>query len=718
MQAFDYIFNVGGNYTASIKGMTEATGAFTAEVESAQGGMKQLAATLAGLDLVRSAVEQTANGIVSLSESGIVLDSQMHDLSAVAGVVGDDLKMIEGYARESAKAFGTDAGQAVESYKLILSQLSPELAKAPAALAAMGESIQTTSKLMGGDAAAAAQVLTTAMNQYGVSLDDPMEASRKMAEMMNVMAAAGQAGSAELPAISAALSQCGMAAKAANLSFEETNAAIQVLDKAGKKGSEGGVALRNTLSIMGQGRFLPKDTRESLQGAGIDVVALADTSKSLYERLEMLKPVLNDSALLGKLFGMENANAARALIQGTNALAGFTEKVTGTTSAEEQAAIVMDSYAERQARVNQRIEDFKISIFQATGDVTLWASSIVGMLVPLSQLLPLLSLVGNGMMWIKNLQWVSMWTGVQRGIYVARVQLAVMNGELLTGKMASAGFLVNITRATLAVVRFGTVGIFNALKGIGALILSLVTGGSASVAFATTASVSFGAFKVAATSACRAVSVAIMNIPIIGWIAAAIAALIAIVAYFWNTSAKFRAVLKGLWASFKAVFGGIGELAKTVFGGIGDLVKAAFSLDAEGIDAALKKLKSGFSDYGSAVSKAFKEAYDEEMASSAKEEAEKKKSPAATTSEVPQVEVPSSAGEASSPTGGSLSGVGSSAGSSGGGGSKISSVTISIEKLVERFEIHTTNLSGDLSRVKDMVSEALLSAVNDVNLAV
>ena len=35
-----------------------------------------------------------------------------------------------------------------------------------------------------------------------------------------------------------------MAAKGAGGSFEETNAAIQVLDKAGKKGAEGGVALR------------------------------------------------------------------------------------------------------------------------------------------------------------------------------------------------------------------------------------------------------------------------------------------------------------------------------------------------------------------------------------------------------------------------------------------------------------------------------------------
>lgn len=87
-----------------------------------------------------------------------------------------------------------------------------------------------------------------------------------------------------------------MAAKSANVSFEETNAAIQVLDKAGKKGSEGGVALRNTLAILSQGGFLPKDTQEELKKAGIDVLALGDKSKSLKERLEMLKPVLNYTA--------------------------------------------------------------------------------------------------------------------------------------------------------------------------------------------------------------------------------------------------------------------------------------------------------------------------------------------------------------------------------------------------------------------------------------
>lgn len=715
MQNFDYQFNVGGNFTATMDGMAESTGRFNAAVEGTHGWLGKLGQTLAVWDLASNYVSKFNDTLTGLSSSGVSLDRQMHDLSAVAGVVGGDLKQIEGYARNSAKAFGIDASQSVESYKLLLSQLSPELGKFPDALQAMGNSVATTSKLMGGDGVAAAEVLTTAMNQYGVSLDDPIKASEEMARMMNVMAAAGQAGSAELPAIKVALQQCGMAAKAANVSFEETNAAIQVLDKAGKKGSEGGVALRNVLSTLSAGRFLPEKTLEELQKAGINVTALSDKTKPLKDRLEVLKPLLKDDALLSALFGRENANAARALVQGTESLQDFTDAVTGTSSAEEQAAIIMDSYAERQARINQQFEDFKISVFQATGDLGIWVSTLMGALVPISQLMPLLIGMGNLMTWIKGLQWAAMWSRIQGFVYAARLQMAFMNRELITGQFASNGFLINITRATLAVLRFATVGIFQALKSLGALVLSFVTGGTASATFAGIASTSFGAFKLAAVTACRAVSVAIMNIPIIGWIAAVIAALIALGVYLWNTSAKFRAVLKGIGAAFVATFKGIWDLAKNVFGGIGDLIKAAFSLDGKGIKDAINRLKGGFSDFGTNVGKAFNDAYNAEMAASKKAEEAKKKGkpdPNNAGGEVPTVEVPTVTPP--DPTGGSLGSVG---GGKTDSGNKIRNITVNVDKLVERFEIHTTNLSEDLGKVKDMVGEALLSALNDVNLA-
>ncbi len=537
--------------------------------------------------------------------------------------------------------------------------------------------------------------------------------------MMNVMAAAGQAGSAELPAIKAALEQCGMASKAANVSFEETNAAIQVLDKAGKKGSEGGVALRNTLSILSQGRFLPKDTREELERAGIDVLALGDKSKSLKERLELLKPVLNDSALFSKLFGMENANAARALVQGTEQLGQFTEAVTGTNSAEEQAATVMESTAEKRARFRQQIEDIKISFTQLTGGVFAWVGVAASAAAPLSQLTPVFIGIYKGIRLAMSLNYAAALGRVATMARTAAISITLMGSRTALANGISLGFIGNIGRCTIALLRFSTAGIWSGIKALGAFLLSLITTGGASATFAGIASVSFGAFKLSAVSACRAVSIAIMNIPIIGWIAAAIAALIAVGVYFWNTSVKFRAVLKGLWAAFKAVFSGIGNLAKQTFGAIGDLIKAAFKLDAGGITAALNKLKGAYGDYGKEVGKAFNDAYTAEMKAGEKSNAKKStkkqgKSAATAGVTIPEVPTPTVPDVTSGTAGATAS---KKTGGSNDSGGKIKNVSIHVDKLVERLEIHTANLQESAERVKDVVAQALLSALNDTNLA-
>ena len=154
------------------------------------------------------------------------------------------------------KDFGIDASTGVESYKLLLSQLGPELANTPEALNAMGRDAAILSKQLGGDTASATEILTTALNQYGVDIKDPIRATQAMSDMMNTMSAAAKEGSAELPAIKSALEQAGMMAKTANVPFNELNAAIQVLDKSGRKGAEGGVAIRNVLAEMSQGNSI------------------------------------------------------------------------------------------------------------------------------------------------------------------------------------------------------------------------------------------------------------------------------------------------------------------------------------------------------------------------------------------------------------------------------------------------------------------------------
>ncbi len=315
---------------------------------------------------VGQSIRELNSQVKALNEPFIEYEASLKELKAITNATDEQVKKMGEAAREAAKQFGTNAAQNVESYKLLLSQLSPEIARNTDALAAMGNHVNILSKQLKGDTVAATEVLTTAMNQYGISLKDPMQASKKMAEMMNVMSAAAQEGSAELTQIKMALQQAGLTAKTQKVSFEELNAAIQVLDKAGKKGAEGGVALRNVMSSLSMGRFLPKEATKELESAGIDVNQLADKSLSLQERLTLLKPIINDNALLAKTFGKENQAAAIALIQNSDSMGTLTQKISGTQSATQQANIVMSSWKEQLQRVKTHIQDVAIAIGKYT----------------------------------------------------------------------------------------------------------------------------------------------------------------------------------------------------------------------------------------------------------------------------------------------------------------------------------------------------------------
>ena len=327
--------------------------------------------------------------------------------------------------------------------------------------------------------------------------------------------------------------------------------------------------------------------------------------------------------------------------------------------------------------------------------------------------------MGTAIKWVVGLKYATYLRNVATMARTAAISITLMGSRTALANGISLGFIGNIGRCTIALLRFSTAGVWSGIKALGAFLLSLITTGGASATFAGIASVSFGAFKLSAVSACRAVSIAIMNIPIIGWIAAAIAALIAVGVYFWNTSVKFRAVLKGLWAAFKAVFSGIGNLAKQTFGAIGDLIKAAFKLDAGGITAALNKLKGAYGDYGKEVGKAFNDAYTAEMKAGEKSNAKKStkkqgKSAATAGVTIPEVPTPTVPDVTSGTAGATAS---KKTGGSSDSGGKIKNVSIHVDKLVERLEIHTANLQESAERVKDVVAQALLSALNDTNLA-
>ena len=729
---FNYAFNISGNCNAVV---AEISGG----VENLQ---RNLRATTSLWDTFEGkilALNQFTQYVGNLSQSlnetlspGAALNASLAELQAISGAAGEELAIVEKYARSSAKEFGISAAGSVESYKLLLSQLSPELTKNGEALNHMGENVTTLSKMMKGDATAAAEVLTTAMNQYGVSLDDPLAASDRMWEMMNTMAAAAREGSAELPAIKVALEQCGMAAKAAGVSFEETNASIQVLDKAGKKGSEGGVALRNVMSTLAQGRFLPKDVREELAAAGISVNDLTDKSKSLAERLQVLKPVMADDALFSKLFGKENSAAAMALVQGVPKVQQWTEAITGTTTAIDQSRIIMDTYNERLARVQAKFDDIKISIFNSCGDLGIWTQVVAGALVPLSQLVPLIYGAAKAVIFLRSVNFKGAFTGVVSSIRNVVAGLMMQNIAIT----ASGGYWL--------------------------------------------------AFKVLAQNVCRSIGVAIMNIPIVGWIAAAIAAVIAIIQQLWDKCYGFRVAvftawegikalfsalwewLSGLWqrisAFFVGLWNGIKSMAQKVanvfmavvnkirsfIAAIRNFVVKVVNAVVEKVSAICKPLVTAFKNVANAIKGFFGKIIDwvrdkfyalinwfidkynwiasklnfDKIARLGREAADR--SWAADHPEQPDDDSSGGGNGSSDPVGngGGLGGgspIGNALGSVGGSASKetdrVKNINITIDRLIDKFTITTNNLSESKERIKDAVAEALLSAVNDANYA-
>ena len=118
-------------------------------------------------------------------------------------------------------------------------------------------------------------------------------------------------------------------------------------------------------------------------------------------------------------------------------------------------------------------------------------------------------------------------------------------------------------------------------------------------------------------------------------------------------------------------------------------------------------MKNGFADAGAAAGRAYQEAYDAEMERSRKAE-EEKDNP---LDEFADYNIDTSGED--NPISGGLSGIGGAADKA----DKIKNIVVSIEQLIGKFEVHTTNLREDTSRVKDMVAEALVGAVNDLNYA-
>ena len=327
---------------------------------------------------------------------------QMLDLSANTGVTGAALDDLGNRAEKLSDKFGTTLKGNIESMKGVLSRLGPDIATDSAALGMMTEDINILAKASGLDATASMDALTTSVLQFGTDLSDPTRAAGTMTEMMNVMAAGAQQGAAEIPQVSEAIKQAGVAAYGANVSFVETNAALQVLAAGGKVGSEAGVALRNVLGL------LQKPSTEAIKalkaiglsstelGQSLTTNGIEPTLQLLGDAMNKLKTPAEKNTMLMTLFGVESASAAQIMIRasrsvdgGASAFASLSEKLTGTNTAVEQAKLKSASLSETWARTREGMANM------AAGLATQLMPMLSGAVAGFQAMVPALTVIGQ-----------------------------------------------------------------------------------------------------------------------------------------------------------------------------------------------------------------------------------------------------------------------------------------------------------------------------------
>ncbi|MBP8040345.1 MAG: phage tail tape measure protein [Bacteroidales bacterium] len=515
-QSINYIINLTGNALNSTFTLSKAINGLNDNVQKSAKIFNNLSGKIVVFNQLGQFAESLSVSFSDLTRSGLNFQQSIADLSSITGIAGKDLQSLTEKAREFGKASGLGASGIAESYKILASQIEVS-SIGMEGLNKLQQATITLSQASGLDMQTSALAVAGTINQFGLEAG---EATR----VINVLAAGSKYGAAEIGDLSQSFKVSGATAHSAGLSVEQTAGALEVLSKNNLMGAEAGTALRNIVLK------LQTDLNYDF------------TKTSLTLALEDLKPKLHDATYLSKLFGLENISAAQFLISNAQAVEEMTTKVTNTNVATEQAAIRTATYAEQLKRIKANIEDFKISVFNATGAIVPWVSALGEALTPLSRLVPLMAAIGKGAYWmfVNFMPGINLLKGgftsviawVTRMGTVLKFQMAFMRADLAATSMASIGFRGNMIRAMLATINFGTKGIWSAIKGLGALIASFFTTGAASVSFAAVARASFGAFKTAAVGACRAVGVAIKNIPIIGWIAALVAAVISAISYF------------------------------------------------------------------------------------------------------------------------------------------------------------------------------------------
>ena len=433
-------------------------------------------------------------------------DTSMSNVKAISGATGEDFERL----REKAKQMGATTQFSASEAADAMGYMAMAGWKTDQIIGGLG-GVMDLAAASGEDLASVSDILTDAMTAFGLQASE----SSKFAD---ILAAASSNANTNVSLLGESFKYVAPVAGALGYSAEDTAIALGLMANAGIKGSQGGTALRASLSRLVKPT---SDMAGIMEEYGISLTNSDGSMKSLGEVMDMLR------SKLGGLDEATQANVASTLF-GQEAMSGMLAIIN---TSESDYAKLTDAIYQSEGASAKMAETMNDNL---AGKIKQLMSALEGVAIQLGEILvPIITDV---------VEWINKWVGkfakldesTQKIILVVAGLAAAIGPTLIgIGNMITA--VGNIGKAyDLAK---GAIGKFKDMQALAAIKTKLLAGAQAALNL-------------------------VMSANPITLVILAITALVAVFVVLWNKCEGFRNFWIGLWEGMKEAAGALWEWLK------------------------------------------------------------------------------------------------------------------------------------------------------------